>query len=99
MSESNCYVCMDENGVFRIGTSRVMLDSVVAAFHQGHSPETIRQQYPVLSLEEGYGSIAHYLAHTDEVRASLRRQDAVWQEWQASCESQPFAMVERLRAL
>ena len=40
-----------------------MLDSVVAAFHQGHSAETIAQQYPALSLEEIYGAITYYLAN------------------------------------
>ncbi len=63
MSEETVYVRIDENGVYRVGTTRVMLDSVVAAFHQGHSAETIKQQYPALTLEEVYGSIAYYLAH------------------------------------
>jgi len=48
---------LDETGVYRIGNTRVMLDSVLAGFQQGHSAETIRQQYPALSLEEVYGSI------------------------------------------
>jgi uncharacterized protein (DUF433 family) len=90
---------LDENGVLRVGNTRVMLDSVVAAFQQGHSPETIRQQYPALSLEEVYGSIAYYLAHLPQVTAYLGRQDAVWQEWQARCEQRPSPVVERLRAL
>jgi uncharacterized protein (DUF433 family) len=99
VSEGKAYVRVDENGVMRVGGTRVMLDSVVAAFQQGHSPETIRQQYPALSLEEVYGSIAYYLAHLDEVNAYLGRQDAVWQEWQARCEERPSPVVERLRAL
>jgi hypothetical protein len=57
MSEEKAYVRVDENGVYRVGMTRVMLDSVVAAFRQGHSAETIRQQYPALTLEEVYGSI------------------------------------------
>ena len=99
MSEAKSYVRLDENGVLRVGAGRVMLDSVVTAFQQGHSPETIRQQYPALSLEEVYGSIAHYLAHLDEVNAYLRRQDAVWKECQARAEERPGPVVERLRAL
>ena len=43
MSETKSYVRLDENGVLRVGAGRVMLDSVVAAFQQGHSAETIRQ--------------------------------------------------------
>jgi uncharacterized protein (DUF433 family) len=57
------YVRLDESGVYRVGGTRVMFDSVLAAFQQGHSPETIRQQYPALTLEAVYGSIACYLAH------------------------------------
>jgi hypothetical protein len=52
MTEERSYIRVDENGVYRVGTSRVMLDSVVAGFHLGHSAETIKQQYPVLTLEE-----------------------------------------------
>ena len=98
MNENKPYVRVDENGVMRVASSRVMLDSVVAAFQQGHSPETIRQQYPALTLEEVYGAITYCLAHVDEVTEYLRRQGAVWTEWQAqSGASSP--VLERLRAL
>src|SRR5712692_3530355 len=96
MSADNAYVHVDENAVYQVGKTRVMLDSVVAAFHQGHSPETIKQQYPALTLEEVYGSIAYYLAHAAEVDAYLKRQDAVWDQWKARSEAQPSAVVERL---
>jgi uncharacterized protein (DUF433 family) len=99
MGQEKSYVRVDKGGVYRVGASRVMLDSVVAAFRQGHSPETIKQQYPALSLEEVYGSIAYYLAHVGEVDAYLRRQDAVWEQWRARSEEQPSAVAERLRAL
>jgi uncharacterized protein (DUF433 family) len=52
MNEEKRYVRVDEHGAMRIGNSRVMLDSIVAGFEQGHSPETLQQQYPALSLEE-----------------------------------------------
>jgi uncharacterized protein (DUF433 family) len=99
MSESTNYVRTDENGVLRVGNTRVMLDSVVAAFDQGHSPETIRQQYPALTLEEVYGAITYYLAHHQEVTEYLRRQGALWDQWRSKCEGKPSAVVERLRAL
>ena len=63
MSATTSYVRVDPHGVHRVADTRVMLDSVVAAFHQGNSPETIQQQYPALSLEEVCGSIAYYLAN------------------------------------
>jgi uncharacterized protein (DUF433 family) len=77
MNAEKRYVRVDEHGAMRIGNSRVVLDSMVAGFEQGHSPETLQQQYPRLSLEEVYGAITYYLAHTDEVRAYLKRQDEV----------------------
>jgi len=72
MQQPKSYIQPDEHGVMRVGSSRVMLDSVVASFQQGHSPETIQQQYPALSLEDVYGAIAWYLANAEEVARYLR---------------------------
>jgi uncharacterized protein (DUF433 family) len=92
------YVKIDEYGVMRVGESRVMLDSVVTAFEQGHSAETIQQQYPALSLEEVYGAIAGYLANLGEIAQYLERQDAVWEQWRAKAAERPSPVVQRLRA-
>jgi uncharacterized protein (DUF433 family) len=99
MDEENRYVRVDEHGAMRIGVSHVMLDSIVAGFEQGHSPETLRQQYPALSLEEVYGAITYYLAHPDEVHAYLKQQDKLWEAWRAKSATQSSPVVERLRAL
>jgi uncharacterized protein (DUF433 family) len=99
MTETNQYVRLDEHGALRVGNTRVMLDSVVAAFEQGHSPETIRQQYPALRLEEVYGAITYYLAHPKEVGEYLARQNALWNELRAKSQKQRSAVVERLQAL
>ena len=93
------YVHVDEYGVMRVGNSRVMLDAVVAGFEQGHSPETIQQQFPALSLEEIYGAITYYLAHRDEVQAYLKRQEALWETLRAAAEMQSSPVVKRLRTL
>ena len=97
MSTSKTYVRQDEQGVLRVGDTRVMLDSVVAAFHQGHSAETIAQQYPALSLEEVYGAIAYYLANQDDVDQYLRRQDEVWKQWREKANAVTSPVVQRLR--
>jgi len=96
---AKAYVHLDESGVLRVGTSRVMLDSIVASFEQGYSAETIQQQYPALSLEEVYGAIAWYLAHADEVSQYLQRQQVVWDQWRAKAAAQPSSVIQRLRAL
>jgi uncharacterized protein (DUF433 family) len=97
MQTAKIYVRQDERGVLRVGETRVMLDSVVAAFHQGHSPETIAQQYPALSLEEVYGAIAYYLANEEDVNQYLRRQEEVWKQWREKANAVTSPVVQRLR--
>ena len=97
--QEKSYVQMDEQGVMRVGKTRVMLDSVVAGFEQGHSPETIQQQFPALNLEEVYGAITYYLAYRDDVQAYLKRQDALWEKLRAEGDKQSSPVVKRLRAL
>lgn len=99
LSSPKSYVRVDEHGVMRVGASRVMLDSIIASFEQGHSAETIQQQYPVLNLEEVYGAITWYLAHSDEVTEYLRRQQTVWGQERAKAAGQSSPVVQRLRAL
>ena len=95
---ADTYVRTDEHGVMRVAGTRVMLDSVIACYQQGHSPETIRQQYPALTLEQVYGAIAYYLAHQAQVDDYLRRQDALWQQLRREADRQPAPVVRRLRA-
>jgi uncharacterized protein (DUF433 family) len=64
------------NGAYRITGTRVSLDSVVYAFLNGVSPESIVDSFPALSLEQVYGAIAYYLAHQVEVDAYLRQGEA-----------------------
>ena len=65
------------DGGYRISGTRVSLDSVVLAFVQGLSPETIAGEcFPTLTLEQVYGAIAYYLAHRPEIDAYLKQADA-----------------------
>ena len=99
MSDPKSYVYTDEHGAMRVGSTQVMLDGVVYAFEQGESPESIRRQYPSLTLEEVYGAITYYLAHKSEVADYLKRQDELWEYWRAKSEEQSSPVVERLREL
>jgi len=90
---------IDEHGVYRVSNKRVMLDSVLAGFLDGDSPETIRQNYSNLTLEEVYGSIAYYLGHREECDAYLKRQEEVWEKFRKESDANPIPVVERLRAL
>jgi uncharacterized protein (DUF433 family) len=60
-----------EDGVVRVGGTRVTLDTVVIAFEQGATAEEIVQQYPSLRLADAYAVIAYYLRHRSEVEAYL----------------------------
>ena len=62
----------DASGVFRVGKTRVTLDTVVGAFQDGATAEEIAEQYPALSLGQVYAVIAYYLAHTADVTDYLR---------------------------
>jgi hypothetical protein len=54
----------------------VTLDTVVAAFVAGATPEEIAHQFPSLSLADVYQVIAYYLRRSSEVEAYLRQRGA-----------------------
>ena len=73
-----------------IANSRVSLDTIVYAFLDGQSPESIAQSLPVLTLEQIYGSIAFCLAHQTEIETSLEKAKAdIETERKASRKSDP----------
>lgn len=70
------YVEYHDEGYW-ISGSRVSLESVIYAFLEGISPETIAaEQFPVLTLEQVYGAITYYLSHRDEIDAYLQQVEA-----------------------
>lgn len=60
------------NGGYYIKGTRVSLDSIVYSFRDGESPESLRQNFSSLTLEQVYGAIAFYLAHREDVDANIR---------------------------
>jgi uncharacterized protein (DUF433 family) len=67
-----------EDGVIRVGESRVLLDIVIHEFNNGAEPESIAHGYPTLNLADVYGVIAYYLRHRKDVDEYIdtRRQEA-----------------------
>jgi uncharacterized protein (DUF433 family) len=65
------------DGAYVVAATRVSLDSIVYAFLEGLSAETIAQAFPVLTVEQVYGAITYYLAHRDDIDHYLegRQQD------------------------
>ena len=74
----------EREGAYYIAGSRVSLASIIYAFREGASPETIRQNFPSLSLAQVYGAIAFYLSHPRESEAYLRELERKWQELERS---------------
>jgi uncharacterized protein (DUF433 family) len=99
MTNSKSYVRIDENGAYRVGKTRVSLDSVVHAYMQGHSAEAIADQFPAITLEEAYGAIAFFLGNREEVERYLERQRKLWEAMKAEADAHPSPVVERIRAL
>jgi len=64
---------IDEDGVIRVGDTRVRLDTVIYAFNEGYTAEEIVSQYPVLHLADVYASIAYYLNHRETINEYLRQ--------------------------
>lgn len=91
-------VRQDEHGVWRVGEPAVLLESIVIAWQQGHSPETIQQQYPSLSLADTYHCIAWYLQHQVEADHYLQLQDQQWQAQREAWNRRSGSLVQRLRA-
>jgi uncharacterized protein (DUF433 family) len=77
-----------EDGVYRVGDSRVSFDVVIGEYHKGADPESIAHAYPTLQLADIYAVIAYYLQNRTEVDRYLRlRQkeaDRLRQEIEAS---------------
>jgi uncharacterized protein (DUF433 family) len=71
--------------IYWVSGTRVSLDSIVYAFLEGQTAESIAQSFPVLTLEQGYGAIAFYLANRTDIDAYLRREEvefeALRQAW------------------
>lgn len=68
-------VTVDEGGVARIGDTRVTLDTLVAVYQQGASPEEIASRYPSLDQADIYATITYYLRHRQEVENYLLQRE------------------------
>ena len=90
----------DEDGVFRVGGTRVRLDTVVTAYQNGGTPEAIHDKYPSLGLADIYAVLAYYLQHRTEIETYLAERRKLMHEAEQEIEARfPSAGVrERLLA-
>lgn len=68
-------------GAYRVGDTRVSLESLVWLFREGMSAESMVESYAALTLEQVHGALAFYLGNQKEI-------DAYMAEGQRAAEAQ-----------
>jgi uncharacterized protein (DUF433 family) len=77
------------NGGYYVAGSRVSLASIIYEYRDGAAAETIRQNFPTLSLEQIHGAIAFYLGHQQEAETYLSDLDKKWDELERAKPASP----------
>jgi uncharacterized protein (DUF433 family) len=93
---TNAYIEKRDAGYWLEGT-RISLDSVVYAFLNGESPESITQDFPLLSLEQVYGAITFYLANREDIDAYLAADKVEFQKLRLSCREKSPLLYQKLK--
>jgi uncharacterized protein (DUF433 family) len=82
---------------YYISGGRISMDSIIHAFRLGASPETIRQDFELLHLEEVYGAITFYLANQIALDRYLKSQHEEWAESKRSADLNKAILAGPLR--
>lgn len=90
------YITKLENGAYRIADTRVSLDSVVYAFWDGETPETIARHFPALQLERVYGAIAFYLSNRQEIDEYMRQGEIEFEELSRKWSKKNMSLYKKL---
>ena len=89
----------EHDGGYWVSGTRVSLDSIVHAYLQGLSAETIaRECFRTLSLEQVYGAITYYLANRAAIDDYLKQADAEFEALRHSAHAPPRSLIEKLHA-
>jgi uncharacterized protein (DUF433 family) len=91
---------VDVDGVIRVASPRVTLETVIAAFAKGATAEQIAQDYPVVPLADIYAVIAFYLRQPEAVDTYLAEQRHTGQHLRRQIEAHfdPHGIRDRLLA-
>ena len=84
------------NGGYYVAGSRVSLASLIYEYRDGAAVETIRQNFPTLSLERIHGAIAFYLGHQQEVEAYLSELEKKWDELERAAKPASPELQQRI---
>ena len=82
--------------VYWVADTRVSLDSIVYAFLDGHTAESIQQSFPLLTLEQVYGAITYYLAHREAIETYLRTQEVAFETLKETLRRKNPQMAQRI---
>lgn len=86
-----------QESVYRVAGTRVLLDSIVYAYRRGASPESIQRSFPSLTLEQVHGALAFYLSHQTEVDNYLVQGEEKFEELQETSHQTHSDWYEKLR--
>jgi uncharacterized protein (DUF433 family) len=82
MQDENAYVEMRDDR-YAVRGHRVPLTALAALWRDGASPETIRENYPSLTMAQILGSLAFYLEHQEEIDSHVLEDEATFQRLRA----------------
>lgn len=90
----------DHAGRLMVAGTRVPVDTLVAAFKRGESPEGIHESYDTVALADVYAVLAYYLRHRAEIESYLAEAERHGAEIQARIEVEypPEGLRARLLA-
>lgn len=78
----------DQDGVIRVGNTRVTLMTIVGRHNVGDTPEQIHSGFPTVPLADIYAVITYYLTHREEVDEYIRQAkeegERLRREWEAN---------------
>jgi uncharacterized protein (DUF433 family) len=80
---------LDDRGAYRVGGTRVCLDTVVNAYNTGSTAEQIIQDYATLELSDVHAVISYYLRHKVDVDAYLAVRKAETDRLRSDIEALP----------
>ncbi|MBI4905150.1 MAG: DUF433 domain-containing protein [Acidobacteria bacterium] len=84
------------NGAYYLAGSRVSLASIIYEHRDGATAETIRENFPTLSLEQIEGAIAYYLGHREAAETYLRDLERKWEELERAAKPADTELQRRI---
>lgn len=64
-----------QDGIIYMANTRIPIDTVIARWQQGYSPEQIHEGFPTLRTADIYAAISYYLEHRPELDSYLRARE------------------------